>query len=416
MTTRVGEFRASLWQMTLMGLRYLSGRKLRTTLTTLAIVFGVALIFAINLVLPSALNAFKQSMSAVTGADITVTSLSGEVFAPDVLTQVAAVDGVQSVSGLLRRQFSLPVLSGSNLGSTTQLTLVGIDPAQTVRQFTVSEGRFLEPGDTGKALVPAGIAELAPQLEVGMTFPLITAGGLKVYTVVGFLAEQGNPTAPEIYVTLADAQAAFNQPGQINTVEAAITAGADRAAVTAAIQNVLGAGFQINTQTDTSSYLAATQVGFAIFDLLGVLALFLGAFLIFNTFRTVVVERRHDIAMLRAIGATRRQITQMIVIESLVQGVVGTLIGLIVGYLLSAGMINLVGSIWSQYTNKGALELRFNLSALLLAGGLGLLTALLAGYWPARSAGKTSPLEALRPATAASLQRAARWGLIVGAS
>ena len=109
MTTRVGEIRASLWQMTLMGLRYLSGRKLRTTLTTLAIVFGVALIFAINLVLPSAMSAFQQSMSAMTGADISITSVSGESFTPDtVLTNVAAVDGVKSVTGLLRRQFGVP--------------------------------------------------------------------------------------------------------------------------------------------------------------------------------------------------------------------------------------------------------------------------------------------------------------------
>ena len=416
MTTRVGEIRASLWQMTLMGLRYLSGRKLRTTLTTLAIVFGVALIFAINLVLPSAMSAFQQSMSAMTGADISITSVSGESFTPDtVLTNVAAVDGVKSVTGLLRRQFGVPSLSGSNLGSTAQLTLIGVDPDQTVRQFTVSDGRFLQAGDTGKALFPAGIAELAPQLKIGTTFPLITAGGLKIYTVVGFLAEQGNPAALEIYVTLPDAQAAFNQPGLINYVEVSVDAGADRAAVAGAVQAALGDGFKLNAQTDTTSYLAATQVGFAIFDLLGVLALFLGAFLIFNTFRTVVIERRHDIAMLRAIGATGRQITQMIVIESLIQGVVGTLIGLLVGYLLASGITSFVAQIWSTYLNRGRLELQFSLSAVLVAAGLGLLTALLAGYWPARSAGKTSPLEALRPATTASIQRAARWGLIAGA-
>ena len=59
MTTRIGDFRATTWQMTLMGLRYLNGRRLRTALTTLAIVFGVALIFAINLVLPSAVDCLQ---------------------------------------------------------------------------------------------------------------------------------------------------------------------------------------------------------------------------------------------------------------------------------------------------------------------------------------------------------------------
>ena len=119
----------------------------------------------------------------------------------------------------------------------------------------MSEGRFLQEGDSGKAVLPAGIAELAPELKIGTTFPLITAGGLKIYTVVGFLAEQGNPSAPEIYVTLPDAQAAFNQPGLINTIDVSIDAGADRDAVAADIQKALGDGFKLNAQNDSTSAL-----------------------------------------------------------------------------------------------------------------------------------------------------------------
>jgi putative ABC transport system permease protein len=104
----------------------------------------------------------------------------------------------------------------------------------------------------------------------------------------------------------------------------------------------------------------------------------------------------------------------MIVIESLVQGVLGTLIGLLLGYLLASGMVNVASSFWKQYLNRADLHLELNLSAVLIAGVLGLATALIAGYWPARSAGKTSPLEALRPASVASAQRAARWSLIAG--
>ncbi len=231
MTAKRNELGASIWQMTLMGLRYLNGRRLRTVLTTLAIVFGVALIFTMNLVLPSVVNAFKLSMSSFSGADLTVTSVSGESFAPeDVLPKISAVSQVEAVTGILRRQFALPTLTGGDLGSTSQLTMIGVDPttASNVRQFTMSDGRFLEPGDTGKAVFPAGIADFAPQLKVGTTFPLITAGGLKIFTLVGLLADQGNPTSPELYVSLSDAQSAFNQPGLINTVEVSVAADADR--------------------------------------------------------------------------------------------------------------------------------------------------------------------------------------------
>ena len=89
-----------------MGLRYLNGRRLRTTLTTLAIVFGVALIFAINLVLPSAMNVFKQSMLEHHRRGYQHSpAVSGESFAPDsgACRVSAAVAQVQAVTGILRR-------------------------------------------------------------------------------------------------------------------------------------------------------------------------------------------------------------------------------------------------------------------------------------------------------------------------
>jgi putative ABC transport system permease protein len=409
MTTQTQDFRASAGQMTLMALRYLGGRKLRTALTTLSIVFGVALIFAINLALPSAIETFKQSMTTVTGADITITSATGESFAPDsVLEQVTAVPNVGAASGILRRAFNRP-------GTTEQIELIGVDATsiQQVRQFAMTEGRFFEAGDSGAAILPARLADLEPGIQVGKTFPLVTAGGLKVFTIVGLLADSGTAYTSEILVTLPDAQAAFNQRGLINSIEVSVVPGADRDAVVADIENVLGDAYRLNAVSSGTEAFASLQLGLAILTMMGLLALFLGAFLIFNTFRTVVVERRHDLGMLRAIGATRRQITTMIVIESLLQGVAGTLIGLIVGYLMALGVTSLMSQFWQTYMSRG-LELRFNFSAVVIAAVLGLLTALIAGYWPARAAGKTSPLEALRPASVASVHRAARWSLVAG--
>ncbi|MFN8376339.1 MAG: FtsX-like permease family protein [Anaerolineae bacterium] len=417
MTATKNNSGASLWQMTLMGLRYLSGRRLRTTLTTLSIVFGVALIFAINLVLPSMLQAFKITMTGISGSDITISSANNLGFDPQtVLPMVSAVDGVSTVTGVLRREFNLPTMGDSALGSTTQIEMIGVDPdsAQSVRQFVMSEGRFLEAGDHGAVVIPAGLAELSPELEIGTTFPLITAGGLRIYTVVGFLAEQGSMSTPQIYVTLSDAQDAFAQEGLINSIEVAVNAGADRDAVAAAIQQTLGDNYLLDGASSGTDAFASVQIGLAAFDLLGVLALFLGSFLIFNTFRTVIIERRHDLGMLRAIGATRRQITLMIVIESLVQGVIGTIIGLIAGYLLAAGMISLMTKLVSGFMNFGNVTLNLDFTSVIVAALLGILTALLAGFMPARAAGRISPLEALRPGTPASFSRTARWSLIIG--
>jgi putative ABC transport system permease protein len=76
------------------------------------------------------------------------------------------------------------------------------------------------------------------------------------------------------------------------------------------------------------------DMGQMILNIFGVLALFMGAFIIFNTFRTIVLERRYDIGLLRAVGASRSMITGMILIEGLIQGIIGSLAGIVSGYFL----------------------------------------------------------------------------------
>ncbi len=409
---------STLSQMTLMAFQYLRGRKLRTALTTLAIVFGVALIFAINITLPGALEAFRGSVTGASGAvDLTIASVSRNGFAPaEVLAKVAAVDGVQAVTGSLRRQITIPTVMGGDLGSSTQLDLQGVDPATAplVRPYLISEGRFLEPGDTGKAVIPAALADLSNGLEIGDAFPLITAKGLKVFTIVGYLAESINPNAPNVIISLRDAQGALQQPGLVNQIDVAFVPGANREQVIAAIQSTLGDGYALNADNNQADILGAMQVGFGIFNLMGALALFLGAFLIFNTFRAVILERRHDLAMLRAIGATRAQITWMILIESLVQGAIGTLIGMALGYTMA--MLIGLGAQESiaQYMPGMRFTPQLTAGAVVGTAAIGLLTALIAGYLPARTASRISPLEALRPAPVADVKRTARWGLILG--
>lgn len=419
----ITNFVSTRWQMARMAFQYLRGRKLRTTLTSLAIVFGVALIFAVNLTLPSMVDSFQRSMNATSGAvDLRITSTTGEAFAPtQALQAVAGVQGIQAVTGVLRRQINVPVSGGGSMGSAVQIDLVGVDPstAENVRHYIISDGRFLQPGDTGKAVVPASITDFAPDFKVGTVFSMVTVGGLKQLTVVGFLAEAGNLAVPQIIVSLPDAQAALKQPGLINTIDAAFQPGTNHDAVIAAVKDALakttlGRAYAINAANSQPDLLASVQIGYALLDLMGLLALFLGAFLIFNTFRTVVLERRHDLAMLRAIGATRVQLTQMILIESLLQGLIGTVLGLVLGYGLAAALANAMNKIIVTYFPSLHLSPTFQAGALLGPVALGIVTTLVAGYFPARAASNVSPMEGLRPATASSSRRAARWSLIAG--
>src|SRR5262245_60256468 len=92
-----------------LAMRYLSGRKLRTFLTTLAIVFGVLVIFGMNTVLPTMSRAFQANMIAAAGqVDATITHKTGGAFSPAILDKVSAVPGVRTISGILERTINLP--------------------------------------------------------------------------------------------------------------------------------------------------------------------------------------------------------------------------------------------------------------------------------------------------------------------
>jgi putative ABC transport system permease protein len=148
--------------------RYLMGRKLRTALTTLEVVFGVAVVFGSNSVVPSILAALDSSAAGIAGkADLTVSSATGEAFGASVLDEVRGHPGVAAVSPSLHRTMNLPV-AGSPAG--VQLEVVGVDAATAgqVRPFQVGSGRFLQPGDD-RAVVLSQSAAQALGAQTGGT-------------------------------------------------------------------------------------------------------------------------------------------------------------------------------------------------------------------------------------------------------
>ncbi|MCB9438473.1 MAG: ABC transporter permease [Anaerolineales bacterium] len=398
--------KTSTWlQMGRMAWQYLKGRKLRTTLTTLAIVFGVALIFAINLIMPGVLSILQQSMDEEAEAvDLSIVDRTGGAFDATTLTQtLLATDGVEAVTSELRRRIILPK-DNNPLGDVKQIDMLGLDLATIadVRSYDLRVGRMIEAD--GEVVISAALG------KVGDTISIPTATGLKTYTVVGVLKDE--PINERVLVTLADAQSAFDLGGRVNMLEMVFSKGTNVDKLTNQIKKTLGDQYLYNTTSEGEFGFA--QVAYMMLNMFGMLALFTGGFLIFNTFRTVVIERRHDLAMLRAIGATRRQITQMILIESVLQGIIGTLVGLAFGYALTVMALDFVNEILSEYMAVSDISPSLQPSAFAIAIGMGILSTLVAGYWPARRAGRTSPLEALRPMTASDLQRANRWSLIIG--
>ncbi len=409
-------------QMTLAA-RYLSGRKLRTALTTLAVVFGVLVLFGMNIIMPSMMQALQTNAMAAAGqVDVSIQHGSGEPFDAAVLDKVKAVDGVQAASGSLERTINLPAdFYDHNPAQTdriTALNLVGINPydAKSLNSFPITSGRYLQDGDGAGAVITQSLADQIG-VKVGEEFPIPTTGGLTDLTVTGILPPRTMPGNEEVFVTLPEAQAIADQPGKINLIDLNLntTDETRRKEIVANIESVLGKEFVIGAQTAGSEMQASLQLGQQMFNLLGALALFMGGFIIFNTFRTIVVERRRDIGMLRALGADQGSITRLILMEGLLQGAIGTGLGLLLGYLLAFAVLKLASPVLSKFVNLKLGDPIITPSILIVSIVLGVGITVLAGLLPAIRASRITPLEALRPSVAeVEFKRQAGWSFIAG--
>lgn len=404
--------------------RYLSGRKLRTFLTTLAVVFGVLVIFGMNIIMPTMLSALQVNVQSADGnVDYTVTHISGEPFSEAIVDKLQGVDGVRIYSASLNRTINIPAdffdKDANKLDTVTVLNLSGINPEdeRSLHAFPLVDGRYLQADDTTSALISRTLADTL-KVTVGDTFLVPSADGTTELTVVGILPAQIAPGNETVSVNLPEAQTITSALGKVNTISINTETTAmeeRRAEVQANIESALGDQYRVGTLFSGTEMFASLQLAQTMFNVFGVLALFMGGFIIFNTFRTVITERRRDIGLLRALGANRRTVIGIIVAEGLLQGIIGTGLGLMLGYLFGWGAIRLAEPFMSQFVNLSLGNPV--ISPLLLFGSifLGVGVTVIAGLIPAFNASKVTPLEALRPSAAEmQLDRQTGFGFVGG--
>jgi putative ABC transport system permease protein len=404
-------------QLTL-ALRYLLGRKLRTFLTTLAIAFGVLVLFGMNAVAPSLERAFQLNIRAAFGeADASVVLKTSDVFDASVAADIAAVQGVEFVSGFLNRPINFPKdyfdHDPAQVDRVTAVSLVGIDvdQARAIHAYKISEGRFLDPNDSNAVVITESLAS-SLGLDLGDEFPLPSAIGEARLNIVGLLPARVSPGSEEIIVNLETAQRFLDLPGKINTVETLFVATdeAGRSATQQRLLDALGSSYQAGELSANSQFTTSLELGRIIFNLLGVLALLMGGFIIFNTFRTIVAERRRDIGMLRTLGANRSTILGVLLAEGLIQGILGSAIGMSAGYLMAALLTAALNPLLGQFMSVAVDGPVVTPSLIVLSLVLGLGVTLVSAVLPSWQATRVTPLEALRPSLGeVSLRRLAGW-------
>lgn len=403
-------------QVTL-ALRYLSGRKLRTFLTTLAIVIGVMVIFGTGMYMPSFMSAYQKSLLSASGqTDVMITHKTGQPFSVSVLNTIKRTEGIAVIAGSLERVVNLPPNFYGKHSTVNALTVVGIDPeaAPRLHDYQMAQGRFLMAGDGKVAVISERLADTLG-LQLNDTLKLPTAEGVVKLTIIGMTPGRALIGNEQVLVTLTQAQKLFDMSGRINVIEINLTTRdeAQSAAIVNTIKARLGDLYTFGGLASGSEFAGAMQIGMVMFNLFGLLALIMGGFIIFNTFRTIVAERRHDIGMLRAIGATRATIIGFVLTEGLIQGVIGTAIGMVLGYLLGLGITAGTNTLIKELMNiemTTFVEPSLVVVSILLGVGVTLLASLL----PAVSASRVTPIEALRPSLSEVMQQISRIGAIIG--
>ena len=394
----------------LLAARYLKGRLQRSVLTTLAITFGVAILFGMNGLLPPMLDAFRHSMYTSAGqVDLTITSASNGTFDQNALDTIKGIDGIAEATAYLSKTITLPtILGGSSdtLNGVSSINLTGVDPeqAQKTRIYSMLSGRFLTPEDTNAVVLSQTLAANL-KLDLGNTLTIPSANGKTDLTVIGIMNVTSPTAISQVMVPLSTAQQILGTPDQINSIDLLFTANADAAAIKSALQADLGDAYKFGAVESGTEFTAALTLGKSIMWFFGLAALIMAAFIIFNTFRTLVAERRRDLAMLRAIGANRKTLMGMILIESLLQGTIGTVVGLALGWCITVGMLHLMSGFIGNFVHITIGGPIFSVSTFIISAVLGLGFSVASAYLPARSTFKITPLEALRPAIGAAENR-----------
>jgi putative ABC transport system permease protein len=396
-----------------LALRYLGGHKLRTALTTLGVILGVMIVSSGDSLLPTFMNAFQAGiMAAASKADLVITNRVGASFDQQAVETLRTLPGIDSAAGSIQRTLVLPEVDARALrlgGALPNISLSGLDPQaeQSIHSYPVKEGRFLQPSDGNAMVVSSQLARQA-DLHVGSQLRLPTSAGSSSFEVVGIVDEPAQIEGFHVFVPLRTAQEVFNLPGQVNEIDARFAPGVDPGKETSLALALLGDNFTTTRIESSASIFASLQIGMGAFTLFGGLALIMGGFIIFNTFRTVVTERRRDIGMLRALGATRNTVIGLLLIESLVQGMIGTAIGLVSGYLLDLAMMAIINPIMMEFIHTSLSRPVFTPGQIATSISLGVGVTVFAAILPAISAARVTPLQALRPEESGSSEQRQR--------
>jgi putative ABC transport system permease protein len=395
-------------------LRGITGRKFRTVLTAFAIVLGVAMVSGTYVLTDTINKAFDAIFSeSYAGTDAVVTGNAPDISfegtsanAPPVpaslLERVRELDGVEAATGSIADETATKIVKPDGKAVNTQGAPsfgLGIDPSQSqFNPLRLVEGTW--PAAADEVVIDAGTAN-REGYGVGETVRIATLMPVRPFRVTG-IARYGSVdslgSATFAVFTIPAAQELLDRKGQFDMISVAAEPGVTPEQLVEEIRPVLADTAQVRTgveQADEESGEIAEFTSFFQYFLLAfaAVALFVGAFVIFNTMSITVAQRTRELATLRTIGASRAQLRRAVLLEALVIGSVASLVGLGLGILLAIGLQELFKLLdFELPTTDMVIAPRTIVVALLI----GVVVTVLAALAPAIRATRISPILAVR--------------------
>jgi putative ABC transport system permease protein len=409
-------------------LKGLLGRKLRAILTGFAIVLGVAMVsgsFVLTDTIDKSFDTiFEESYK---GSDVVISSKeaisagdedsAAPAFPAQILDEVQALPDVEAAAGSIEDTAKLVDADGEVISSGEAPSIaIGLDPAEDQRFNPL----VLVAGDW-----PEGSSQIAVDkataddegLGVGDTIGAVAAGPVETYTIAGVVefGSVGSLGGATIAVfDLPTAQELFDKQGGLDSISVAGREGVSTSALEQEIQPLLPETAQVQTADEqAASDSEDTQEGLNIFRYFllafGAVALFVGSFVIANTLSITVAQRVRELATLRTLGASRRQVLWSVVLEAFVVGLIASVIGLFLGLGLAKGLNALLVATGIDLPSSG---LVFATRTILVSLIVGTGVAVLASLRPALRATRVPPIAAVREGATLPTSRFARYGLV----
>ncbi|MCW3010656.1 MAG: transporter permease [Solirubrobacterales bacterium] len=402
-------------------LRGLLARKTRLALTALAVALGVTLISGTYVFTDTINSSFDRIFSeAYKGTDVVITpnddlalNENGDLPPIDaaVLERVRGVDGIEQVEGSIFDQGgTFLTKEGEPFSAQGPKFVASAFDDDRFGGFSYAEGR--RPETPGEVAIDKATAR-KEGFSVGDTFEIQAETPRKGYTVTGLTQVAGVDSyggAAVALLTLEEAQRVTGKVGKFDEIDMTVRAGRDAEAVVDDVRAALPGDLDVRTGQDEAESQSADirdELGFLQTALLAFagISLFVGAFIIFNTFSITVAQRAREFALLRTLGASRAQVLRSVLGEGVVIGLVGSVAGLFLGIAVAAGLRALFKAIGFELPSTGTvLEAR----TVWVALSVGIVVTIVSCLAPALRATRVPPVAALREGVALPETRSSR--------